>query len=279
MEDVKRNVDYKAILYKNYNKGTVLLIAVIIAGYIFFFLSSLIFHETPVRTYTEPNIWLNIENGKMMVNSWIYSERQQAFEICCTFENYDNVNNLNVKSRVNFDYKSKGTAEISCEVKYHDSDYIVVYVSDVPEDFYCSSLEFYYGDDSTKISTVYTCVDSVEETDTISTNKTKDDYLVEKVERLIEYNQESIDSKQVSINEINENTDDYREQIEEIENEMAFQVTSEKEISQDRIDDLNTEISKNNEKIFQLNEEIDLLEQEIIEYEDILDKVKVNSSE
>lgn len=273
MEAIKRNVDYKAILYRNYNVSTIVLVVVMVSIYAFFFMSSLIFHETPVRTYTEPNSLLNIENGKMMVNSWIYSKDQQAFQICCTFIDYDNVNNLQVKSRVNFDYKTKGTAEIPCEVKYCDSNYIVVYAYNVPEDFYCSSLEFYYGEDTT-ISTVYTCVDSVENIDVINTNMTKDDYLFEKVERLIKYNQDSIEAKKADIEDLNESSEDYREQIDEVVDEMTFQVVSEKEVSQDKIDELRAKIEKNDERIFVLNEEIDLLESEIDEYQDILDKLK-----
>ena len=139
MANKRTHIDYEKLMYKNHNKGLIILMLVILAGYLFFFLSPLLFHERPTKELSPLNRDIAFMSGKVRINSCKYSRSQQVIEICCTTYGI-NPEDIEIGASCNFDYKTKGSKALPAAIGYQQSDYFVAYVLDIPEDWYCISL-------------------------------------------------------------------------------------------------------------------------------------------
>lgn len=282
---------------KNHNKGTTILITVILMGYAFFFLSPILFHEQPVKQFTSLNVPVSFSSGRITIESWQYSQEQSMFEVCCSFSNVSIVG-VNTEANCNFNYKSKGTKSLECKQMYSNSNYIVVEIYGVPEDWYCASLKFITGYEETTItvetneddiqvlnggdnsetttdrSSVFTCIEEVEQVEHIKENKNDSDYMVERAERKISYDKGIIEDNKVTINQYDADIKSFEDEIENIKDEMTFQVESEIKTSQSRINQLETKIKDIQNARQALSNDTDKLEDEILQYEDIIESVK-----
>lgn len=281
---------------KNHNKGTIILITVIILGYAFFFLSPILFHEQPIKQYTYLNVPVNFSSGKITIESWQYSQEQNMFEVCCSFSNVS-IANIKVESNCNFNYKSKGTKSLECKQLYSNSNYIVVEIYGVPEDWYCASLKFITGYEETVVteenngddiqvlngddgettsdrSSIFTCIEEVEQVEYIKENKIDSDYMVERAERKITYDNSIIEENKEMIKQYDAEIESYENEIENIKDEMTFQVESEIKTSQSRITQLETKIKNTQNLRQELSDNTDKLTDEVLQYEDIIKSVK-----
>lgn len=280
---------------KNHNKGTIILITVILFGYAFFFLSPILFHEQPVKQFTNLNVPVIFSSGRITIESWQYSQEQNMFEVCCSFSNVS-IANIKVESNCNFNYKSKGIKSLKCKQLYSNSNYIVVEIYDVPEDWYCTSLKFITGYENTVVteenngddiqvlnddgettsdkSSIFTCIEEVEQVKNIKENKINSDYMVERAERKITYDNSIIEENKEMIKQYDADIESYENEIENIKDEMTFQVESEIKTSQSRITQLETKI-KNTQNVRQeLSDNTDKLTDEVLQYEEIIKSVK-----
>lgn len=295
------------LISKNHNKGTIILITSILIGYAFFFLSPLLFHEQPVKQYTNLNETVNFGSGKATVESWIYSPEQNKFEICCSFSNVS-INDIQIESSCNFDYKSKGVKPLECDTMFSNSDYLVAEVYGIPEDWYCASLkliskadketepvptedntvnqenEILLLDDDEESSTeikcsVFACIENIEEVEQIQDKKNKDDYIVERAERKIIYDNKLIDDNKAKITAYDDDISGYYKEIGQIQDEMSFQVESEIKVSQDRIKSLQNKIKETRISKQSLIDKNDKLEAEVNQYQYIIDDIKKKTSD
>lgn len=281
---------------KNHNKGTTILITVILLGYAFFFLSPILFHEQPVKQFTNLNVPVSFSSGRITIESWQYSQEQNMFEVCCSFNNVS-ITNIKVESNCNFNYKSKGTKSLECKQLYSNSNYIVVEIYGVPEDWYCASLKFITGYEETVVteenngddiqvlngddgettsdrSSIFTCIEEVEQVKSIKENKNYSDYMVERAERKIIYDKSIVEDNKVTIKQYDTDIESFEKEIENIKNEMTFQVESEIKVSQSRINQLETKIKDTQNSRQALSDDTDKLEDEISQYEEIIENVK-----
>lgn len=281
---------------KNHNKGTTILITVILLGYAFFFLSPILFHEQPVKQFTNLNVPVSFSSGRITIESWQYSQEQSMFEVCCSFSNVS-ITNIKVESNCNFNYKSKGTKSLECKQLYSNSNYIVVEIYGVPEDWYCASLKFITGYEETVVteenngddiqvlngddgettsdrSSIFTCIEEVEQVKNIKENKNYSDYMVERAERKIIYDKSVVEDNKVTIKQYDTDIESFEKEIENIKNEMTFQVESEIKVSQSRINQLETKIKDTQNSRQALSDDTDKLEDEISQYEEIIENVK-----
>lgn len=295
------------LISKNHNKGTIILITSILTGYAFFFLSPFLFHERPIKQYTNLNETVNFGSGKATVESWIYSPEQNKFEICCSFSNVS-INDIKIESSCNFDYKSKGVKPLECDTMFSNSDYLVAEVYGIPEDWYCASLkliskadketepvptedntvnqenEILLLDDDEESSTeikcsVFACIENIEKVEQIQDKKNKDDYIVERAERKIIYDNKLIDDNKAKITAYDDDISGYYKEIGQIQDEMSFQVESEIKISQDRIKSLQNKIKETRISKQSLIDKNDKLEAEVNQYQYIIDDIKKKTSD
>lgn len=283
-------IDYEKRLNKNHNKGLIGLIAVIIMGYAFFFLSPLIFHEKPNKELSPLNQEIVFVNGRVKINSWEYSPKQHAFEVCCTTSGI-NPDDITIEASCNFTYKTKGSKALPTAIGYKQSDYFVVYVVDIPEDWYCVSIRATRktnstpdetgkenkGEDTQNYGYLYTCVEDVQHVEEIENNKTKTTYVIERDQRIIEYDKSIIESNEKEIRSLNSQIEDWKSDIHEIEEERPFQIDSERKQSDSRIRQLQDSIAQSNRKIEQIELKNSELQREIAEYKTVI--WRLNNSE
>lgn len=200
-------------MFKFRSKSIALLILIfsIVAIYVFFFMSPLIFQakegELLLTPLNEPvNISTNIN---VTVEDWQYSESEQKMEVILSFENtattdasekyvYQVVSRNAFKSESYVDYK----------VTYQSSSFASIIIKDVPKDF--AEIGLYVccvtkGDGIT--------AESDEEQsafNTVFTNK----YDVQKTDKI-----EPLSILQLYIDKLDKNIADYEQQIKDLEND------------------------------------------------------------
>lgn len=279
--EIKRNINYEGIRNRNHNVINRIVILIISAGYIFFFLSPYLFHEHPIKQYTELFSGVPFKNGTLVVESWTYSEEQKICEVCCSFNDYGDEDKLEVSASSNYSYDLQGVSALETEILYVDSGYIVTAIYGMPEDWYCAALYINFGEKETndKLSaSVYTCVEDVQKTDKIERKK-DNEYKIEHCYRAIERDQQLISDYNKDIENLNTANADYDKQINQLKSKMSLQTTAEKEKSQTQIDSYIFSIKANNDKITKINSEVKLLENDINEYTVIINNLNGVSTE
>lgn len=288
MEQKQKTVNVESIINKNHNKGIIILLLVVISGYVFFLLSPVLFHETPDKSLTELNTEIGFINGRLTVDEWIYSSKQHIMEVCCSTTGF-NPKEIMIESSCNYTYRSKGSSPLKCEIGYSTSDYFVVFIYEIPEDFYCVSIRGteqpttetnntastdneYEPEDNeeTSFGYIYTCVDDVEKVDKINVDKTDNEFTIEKTERQISFNEDMIEANDAVIKQLKSNIEEYRENIKTIKSEKSFQIESEREKSDGKINELENTISGLNQQITQLETENARLKKEISDYKTVI---------
>ena len=261
MEEVKHErIDYEKLMHKNHNRGTMVTIIVVLLGYLFFFLSPLLFHEKPDKTL-----------------SALDSEIPFA--------------NLAVDASCNYTYKTKGTVGLSSEVGFVLSDYIVIYVYDVPDDWYCVSVRGSIdlaekptvesstagvaettknGSSDINYGIIYTCVDDVENVDYINNEKTKSGYIIERNTKRIEYNENKITENENAIAAFKADIQSKNDEITALNRDKSFQIEKERIESDYKISTLNKEIKTIETQIKNLQTDIVNLKDEISDYERVI---------
>lgn len=291
MEEVKHErIDYEKLMHKNHNRGTMVTIIVVLLGYLFFFLSPLLFHEKPDKTLSALDSEIPFATGRIVINQWLYSPDQNMMEICCTGDSIT-LSNLAVDASCNYTYKTKGTVGLSSEVGFVLSDYIVIYVYDVPDDWYCVSVRGSIdlaekptvesstagvaettknGSSDINYGIIYTCVDDVENVDYINNEKTKSGYIIERNTKRIEYNENKIAENENAIAAFKADIQSKNDEITALNRDKSFQIEKERIESDYKISTLNKEIKTIETQIKNLQTDIVNLKDEISDYERVI---------
>lgn len=309
MADEKRiRRNYEQLLNKNHNRGIITLICIMLAGYIFFFMSPIIFHETPVRQYSNLHTDYNYLNGTISVDQWTYSPEQQMFKICCSFSDAVNLKDVEVSAVCNFSYRSKSIAELNADLVYSTRNYIVALVNGIPEDWYCASLRITNNSTtqetisveetehpkqnsdglhslenvrtaetktSSNTGSVYTCIDGVEQVSEIKAFDNDNEYAIERNERNITYDEQLIAANKVEIENLEKSISDCKAEIEQINDEKAFQVEAELKASNTKISNLEKKIETSSKLIESLKTRNEALETEIDDYNIIIRRLRL----
>ena len=285
-ESKQRRTDYEALLNKNQNKGLIILILSIIAGYVFFLLSPLLFHETPEKTLTKLNTDVGFANGRVQVTEWVYSKKQNLMEVCCNTVGIS-LKETEFEASCNYTYRSKGSSALKAELVYSTNDYFALHIYGVPEDWYCVSVrgtqitkagvvdttaenDYVSESDNVSYGYIYTCVDDVEKVDHIDKDKTEEQYTIEKTKRSIAYDEVTIESNLSKISQLQDEIKDIEDDIKSIKNEKAFQIESERNKSDSKISVLENDIENLSKQITQLETENAELKKEISDYKTVI---------
>ena len=283
----KRSINYEKLRNRNPNKWIIVFLLVIFSGYAFFFLSPVLFHETPEKQVTNLNESMSFINGGLItVNDWKFSKSQNVMEVCCSVSGI-NTRELIIEASCNFSYRSKGAKALNAAIAYTSSDYFVAYVFNIPDDWYCVSLRgFIDSESATEETTVesyvedekepsaygylYTCVENVKTVESIPEQKTEADYVVERNEARISFNESLIEANNKEMDKLKKSITEYEQTISEISKEKVFQISSEREKSDLKIKTLKSEIENLNNQIRKYETKNKTLQEEISEYKTLI---------
>ena len=290
-------VDYKALAYKNHNKGKIVTLVLIVAGYIFFFMSPNIFNELPAMQHTEKGQMKAFGNKLISVESWSYSPSQKMMEVCCYIDNSSSKKTLEYgfSAQVNFENRRKSVENLLCEIVYQESDYIVLMIYGVPENFYCAAVNLSYNNDNIQITDSNNAFEATEETvehsgdyGTVSlftakqkttavdeiVPKTNTEFKIMRIEFSIDKAENLIEDYNEKITEYENANEELRENIYDLQYQMNYQIKSEQIETQNEIESYQSKITSNNSLISKLK--LDITEQEgiITEYEELIENLK-----
>lgn len=283
MAKVNYHADYEKIREKNHNKGIRILILLVIAGYAFFFLSPILFHERPEKSLSALNTETIFLNGRIFINEWKYSPKQNMSELCCTTQGI-NPNSLKLEASCNYTYRSKNASALKMEIAFSSSDYFVAYIYDIPEDWYCIAVrgqsvqsqpatensDGLAGSEEEHYGFIYTCVDDVETVTEINTDKKENQFIIERNEKRISLDEKAI-QKNLELIESNKKTiEDYESDIKTLKGERTFQIPTERDKTDAKIAQIESTIDNLNSRIRQLETANANLRKEISDYETII---------
>ena len=292
---VQKEIDYEQLHNKNYNKSIIAIITVILLGYIFFFISPLLFHERPAKQLTELVTEHQFFNGTISVRDWRYSPEQHMFEVRCEFSDNIILKDIELTASCNFTYKTKKIQQLKPKIGYYTTDYLVAYINDVPEDWYCASLRITNNtstlnvqsatetntqtkdkdvasqlDDNLKTGSIYTCVEDVKEVPSILVLERENDFIVERAKGNIIINNDMIDKNTEKIEEYKKVIRECENNIQTLENERSFQVAAEVKTTNEKITAIKSQIEIIQRNIDELRTKNAELKSEIEEYEDVI---------
>ena len=276
--DEKEKSEVSAIykkLNKNNSRSMHIGFIVIISLYIFFFLSPTIFHQPNEVLFTPLNEVEELEVGKSFsIESWNYSESQKLMEVQLSIENIsmDGINSYDYYSAINFQDRNKKGQVLNVETKLQSYNYAVVWIKDVPEDFFNCSLFISMPDDKDTYISVYTNIDKVEKVDNIQ-SKTEEMYHVEKAERQIAELNRLIKKNNKGIARLQKENKRIEEYISYARANEIYQTPSEVEQTESEIESYNNEIASNIANITRMQEENKEYNADVLEYNKIIESI------
>lgn len=123
------------IIKKNF--VIVLLLAFVVGGYVFFFLSPRIFKEGKENLMnTEFSTYVNAgSNYAVAVEDWIYSESEHSMEVILSFQHKGNNPSELIEYAAMSRNSSRDSKAVKCECTYQSPNLATVILNDVPKDF------------------------------------------------------------------------------------------------------------------------------------------------
>lgn len=234
---------------------------IIILGYVFFFTSSFLFGQNHKYAYTGLMQELTLNGRRIKITRWDYSAEQKLMEVELEINNdtYDNID------KYYYVAVTKPAGKIIVEPIIQDSNFVVLHLKNIPNDFTEISLRMKVADNSyTDILKMYNNIDKVSKVNDIQA-LTKDEYYINRLSRTIEdYNNQ--------ISECNKNIEEYKTQISTIEEKISILESDKKYQTEQEIKETDIKIANNNSNINNIKQLIELKEQSIKELEDKISK-------
>ncbi len=215
------------------NTAIIGMLAVIVFGYAFFFLSPRIFlpsEDSLLYTNLRTPVVINSDHS-VTIENWIYSQKEKQMQIILSFDNTA----IDASEEYIFQAVSrnvvKESKEVEYEVTYQSSSFVNVMLYNIPDDFNELALNVgYVADDDILIdesakkgenkNAAYT---------TVYTNK----YKVENADKI-----EPLSVVEMYINKLNDEIDGYESDIENLTQKISDAEESQKEILT-KVDQLN----------------------------------------
>ena len=211
---------------------------VIVLGYFFLFFGNSV-GKNNNRLFTEIGQKNNLNEHYMTIESWIYDPVSKKMEVVFDIENksYDGKDNY-LCSAISRKYNN-----ISADVVVNTRDILVIHLSDIPKNFGEISLRIYY-DEQTEIEPlkVYTNEDVVEITDSIS-EKTVNQYYIERNERLISKYSSENDEYMAEIELLNTKIENANISISDLQNQFGYKTEAEMKEIESKIIGIQSEIA------------------------------------
>lgn len=231
------------------------MLAVIVFGYAFFFLSPRIFlpsEDSLLYTNLRTPVVINSDHS-VTIENWIYSQKEKQMQIILSFDNTA----IDASEEYIFQAVSrnvvKESKEVEYEVTYQSSSFVNVMLYNIPDDFNELALNVgYVADDDILIdesakkgenkNAAYT---------TVYTNK----YKVENADKI-----EPLSVVEMYINKLNDEIDGYESDIENLTQKISDAEESQKEILT-KVDQLNKD------KEYMTVNEVKKIDEQISAYE------------
>nr|WP_303991923.1 hypothetical protein [Ruminococcus bromii] len=237
------------------NTAIIGMLAVIVFGYAFFFLSPRIFlpsEDSLLYTNLRTPVVINSDHS-VTIENWIYSQKEKQMQIILSFDNTA----IDASEEYIFQAVSrnvvKESKEVEYEVTYQSSSFVNVMLYNIPDDFNELALNVgYVADDDILIdesakkgenkNAAYT---------TVYTNK----YKVENADKI-----EPLSVVEMYINKLNDEIDGYESNIENLTQKISDAEESQKEILT-KVDQLNKD------KEYMTVNEVKKIDEQISAYE------------
>lgn len=237
------------------NTAIIGMLAVIVFGYAFFFLSPRIFlpsEDSLLYTNLRTPVVINSDHS-VTIENWIYSQKEKQMQIILSFDNTA----IDASEKYIFQAVSrnvvKESKEVEYEVTYQSSSFVNVMLYNIPDDFNELALNVGYvaddnilTDESAKKgenkNAAYT---------TVYTNK----YKVENADKI-----EPLSVVEMYINKLNDEIDGYESDIENLTQKISDAEESQKEILT-KVDQLNKD------KEYMTVNEVKKIDEQISAYE------------
>lgn len=237
------------------NTAIIGMLAVIVFGYAFFFLSPRIFlpsEDSLLYTNLRTPVVINSDHS-VTIENWIYSQKEKQMQIILSFDNTA----IDASEEYTFQAVSrnvvKESKEVEYEVTYQSSSFVNVMLYNIPDDFNELALNVGYvadddilADESAKKgenkNAAYT---------TVYTNK----YKVENADKI-----EPLSVVEMYINKLNDEIDGYESDIENLTQKISDAEESQKEILT-KVDQLNKD------KEYMTVNEVKKIDEQISAYE------------
>lgn len=243
---------------------------VFVLGFGFFGSSKLFIAEEVPINQTELNTQFDLRsNGKFSINSWVYDEEQNIMEVTLVtngMKDYSTDLNFTAVSKRNL------KKELPTEIVFNDNEIYILHIKKIPKNFEQLAIRLHKSENNMQdvfdeiegkeldensqrmISTIYTDERTVDRN--VIEKKNNRTYLLEVTEEIIE---ETIKSKEVSnekiekINTLNETLD---EEISKFKKELLYETLDEQVETNNKIYRLEREVEANKKTIEELQQDI-----------------------
>lgn len=256
------------------NTAIIVMLAVIVFGYAFFFLSPRIFlpsEDSLLYTKLRTPIVINSDHS-VTIENWIFSKKEKQMQIILSFDNTA----IDASEEYIFQAVSrnvvKESKEVEYEVTYQSSSFVNIMLYNIPDDFNELALNVGYvaDDDILADSSAKKGENKNAAYTTVYTNK----YKVENADKI-----EPLSVVEMYINKLNDEIDGYESDIEDFNQKISDAKDSQKEILT-KVDQLNkdkeymtvNEAQKIDEQISAYETSYKSYTDKILGYEDSIDE-------
>lgn len=237
------------------NTAIIVMLAVIVFGYAFFFLSPRIFlpsEDSLLYTDLRTPVVINSDHS-VTIENWIYSKNEKQMQIILSFDNTA----IDASEEYIFQAVSrnvvKESKEVKYEVTYQSSSFVNVMLYNIPDDFNELALNVGYvaDDDILTDESAQKGENKNAAYTTVYTNK----YKVENADKI-----EPLSVVEMYINKLNDEIDGYESDIENLTQKISDAEESQKEILT-KVDQLNKD------KEYMTVNEVKKIDEQISAYE------------
>lgn len=302
-----KSESYERKLKNKNSKFIIVSVTIIVLGYLFFLLSPKLFHEKPERYYTDIGSSVSFSGGSITPSSWVITESGKMMQVEFTFKSNQAIApDIEVNAATSYDDRTKASSRLNSEIIYHEGEYYIANIYNIPDDYYCVSLRVrtvvdenapnnsaVKGDglgndvvnqlsetqnqgasETAKSSTavIYTCSDAI---DTVQALYRLDDYIyrIKRIQSNITLDYISISENNTKIETLKNSNTGLELKNDELREAMIYMTSSEKAVNEREIESNNNTISDNISQITTLEASNTALQTEISEYSEIIKRI------
>lgn len=302
-----KSLSYEKKLNNKNNKFIIFSVVFILIGYIFFFISPKLFHEKPERFYTDIGSTVVFTGGSITPNSWVFAEARNMMQVEFTFKSNQVIApNIEVNAATSFNDRTKAATRLKSDIIYHENDFYIANIYDIPEDYYCVSLRIRTAEskssettapvnnndgignevirqlnettsateatEKTSTAVIYTCRDAV---DIIRSLYPLDDYIyrIKRIQSNINADYAIIAENNAAIDTLKGTNTEYELKNDELRNDMLYMTSSERQKLEAEIESNESKIGDNIAQIRGKEESNLALQNEIQEYSEIIKRI------
>ena len=246
---------------KNRNTGSIVLLAFMLCGYLFFFTSRIWIPDSgelvdPTPMY-EPQAF---SSRQVYLTAWNYSERDHTMEVIVEVESTDLI-----ETELKYEAVERTAGELHIDAVIDQSDHKVFRITELPENWEEISLRLIEGDGE-EILRLYTNADTVEHVESLP-EKDQAGYEADRLLGQIDYDTYRISVRQEEIEDLQEENSEMEQRIAELE-QAQYPTEEESAEAADTVERARSAIQNNVDRISELQTEIDDLEMRSVQIRD-----------